>query len=271
MPTSSTTARKGARTAAGPPPRATYVYSVIANRTTPVIPPALKGLPHAGPVRLVAVDRGLWLVVSDVPLAHYAELPLAKRLGDLDWVSRAALAHERVVEALRAAAVLPMKLFTIFSSDLRAVEHVARERSSIDALVARVTGHDEWGVRVLFAPGRQQKAKTTTPRSASTGAGYLRQKKAHRDAAVERLARAAGVVAALYDGLAERASDARRRTSSELPAANSSLLLDAAMLVPRARAAQFRAAVAREARTLAGQGYRVSLTGPWPPYSFLTD
>jgi hypothetical protein len=251
--------------------RATYVYCVIANRTAPAVRRGLKRLPHAGPVRAVAVDRGLWLIVSGVPLGQYGEAPLAARLSDLDWVSRVAVAHERVVESFAiATAVLPMKLFTIFSSDDRAIAHIEGVRSSVDALIARVARHDEWGVRVLFSPeqgARSGTAKKDTP----TGIGYLRRKKAQRDQSVERTERASGVVAALYDGLAQRASHARRRTSSELPAAGGALLLDAALLVPRARAAQFRSAVAREARALADLGYRVSLTGPWPPYSFLND
>ena len=49
------------------------------------------------------------------------------------------------------------------------------------------------------------------------------------------------------------------------------LLLDAAFLVPRSRTASFRGSAAKEARTLAPHGYTVTLTGPWPPYSFVQD
>ena len=49
------------------------------------------------------------------------------------------------------------------------------------------------------------------------------------------------------------------------------LLLDAAFLVPQARAASFQALAAREARTLARQGYGMTVSGPWPPYTFVQD
>jgi hypothetical protein len=48
-------------------------------------------------------------------------------------------------------------------------------------------------------------------------------------------------------------------------------LLEAAFLVPQTRARIFRAETSRKARALAPQGYDLALSGPWPPYSFVTD
>ena len=48
-------------------------------------------------------------------------------------------------------------------------------------------------------------------------------------------------------------------------------MLDAAFLVAVRTSARFRASVAREARALERHGYRVTLTGPWPPYTFVKD
>ena len=72
------------------------------------------------------------------------------------------------------------------------------------------------------------------------------------------------------------AGGARRATrsaasASELPAQGGPLLLDAAFLVPRARAATFKALAARESQALARQGYGLTLSGPWPPYTFVQD
>jgi hypothetical protein len=49
------------------------------------------------------------------------------------------------------------------------------------------------------------------------------------------------------------------------------LLLDAAFLVPRRRARSFQSFAAREAGSLARSGYALTLTGPWPPYSFVGE
>jgi len=45
----------------------------------------------------------------------------------------------------------------------------------------------------------------------------------------------------------------------------------AAFLVPRSRARSFQSLMAREAKSLGRHGYGVTLTGPWPPYSFVQD
>jgi gas vesicle protein GvpL/GvpF len=252
--------------------RGTYVFCVVAARA-PRLAGVPAGLSGMGRPRALEIHRGLHAIVADAPLARYGEPAINSRLSDLDWVSHAAVAHEAVVEHfVGETAVLPMKLFTIFSNDERAVEHIRGDRSRFDAIVKRVAHQHEWGVRVLLdrikasAHGRRPAA----PRRKGGGLGYLLEKKARRDAAVELSSRAQKTVAALYDQLERKSRLARRRIAAELPA-QGSLLLDAAFLVPRSRTASFRALAARRARELAPKGYLVTLTGPWPPYTFVQD
>jgi Gas vesicle synthesis protein GvpL/GvpF len=251
----------------------TYVYGVVAAARRPSLTRVPAGLPGTGRLRLLDVEPRLYVVAADAPLARYGEAAIRKGLADLDWVSRAAVAHERVVEFfVDATAVLPMKLFTIFTSDARAVDFVRGERGRLSALVTRVANHQEWGVRVVLDPARASKAAAPKTQSASaTGAAYLSRKRAQRDAVAERTQRAREIVTKLYDRLAAPARVATRRQASELPVEGGPLLLDAAFLVPRGRARSFRALAAREARALAKQGYGLTLTGPWPPYTFVQD
>src|SRR5687768_4910092 len=251
-----------------------YVYCVIAAPRPPRPARAVRGLPGTGPVRVIASDGGLYLAVADAPLAKYGEAAISRGLSDLEWVSRAAVAHERVIESFAGAgAVLPMKLFTIFASDARALEHMRGQRRRLATLAKRVAGHDEWSVRVVLDRARAERASPPPSVSggARTGVAYLARKKARRDASVELAARARETVAGLYQRLAVRARLARRRGASELPVDGGPLLLDAAFLVPRTRTSSFRALAAREARAMSRHGYGVTLTGPWPPYSFVQD
>jgi hypothetical protein len=248
----------------------TYVYCLVADRKRPSTVKRPVGLPGLGLPRLLQVgDRSLWLVVADAPEKRYGEKAINDGLRDLDWVSRAAVAHEAVVESfLSSSAVLPMKLFTIFTNDGRALEYIASHRSQIDVALERVTGHDEWGVRVALDRSRPVDASGLS-RTSRSGASYLQRKKAQRDATTELAVRAREIVADLYDRLAAASSAARRRAATELPTQGGPLLLDAAFLVPRSRAKRFNAAVRSQARLLGAQGYAVALSGPWPPYSFV--
>lgn len=223
--------------------------------------------------RALAIERNLFAIAATAPPARYSESAIARGLADVEWVSRAAVAHEAVVEHFIAAdAVLPLKLFTLFASDERALEHLRGERTRLAAAARRVARQHEWGIRVLLDPARAAAAPRKAERRppARGGAAYLAEKKARRDAAAELAGRARDTVAGLFDRLAATARDAKQRSTSELPA-QGSLLLDAAFLVPRTRAGSFRALAAREARALAPHGYAIVLSGPWPPYSFVQD
>jgi Gas vesicle synthesis protein GvpL/GvpF len=254
--------------------KGTYVYCVISSVRPPRLTRAPRGLPGTGAVRLLDVDRSMHAVVTDVPLEEYGEESINAHLSDLDWVSRAAVAHERVVEHfIDARAVLPMKLFTIFTDDDRALQHLRADRQRLAGMVKRVANHQELGVRVLLDRARASAAPAAAKGRATrtSGLAYLSNKKAQRDAAAELASRAQTTVTDLYDRLAGNATLARRRSPSEMPVQGGSLLIDAAFLVPRSRAASFRSLVAREARKLAPQGYAVVMTGPWPPYTFVRD
>ena len=127
---------------------ATYLYCLVSAPKEPSLSKAPAGLPGASRPRTIDAGRGLWLVAADAPLSQYGEKPIEKGLQDLAWVSSVAVPHEAVVEHLsRAGTVVPMKLFTLFRSDARALEHVSRQRRRIDRLVARIEGREEWGLR----------------------------------------------------------------------------------------------------------------------------
>jgi gas vesicle protein GvpL/GvpF len=252
--------------------RAAYLYCVAAGRSAPRLVRAPAGLPAMGRPRALRVAAGLWLVVADAPLTHWSAARIESGLRDLDWVSRCAVAHEAVVEhiARTGTAVVPMKMFTLFADDARAIAHVTRLRRKLEALLRRVAGRQEWGLRVILDERRAlARAAGDGDGRAASGTAFLLRKKAEKDAA-QRLAAQARVEAdRLFDHLAGRADDARRRRpGADTPGR---LLLEAAFLVPVARARAFRAEVTRQGRALEPGGYDLNLSGPWPPYSFVTD
>lgn len=251
---------------------ASYVYCVAAGATAPRLARAPRGLPEMARPRALAVAPGMWLVLADAPLSRYGAAPIEAGLRDLDWVSRCAVAHEAVVEhvARPGVAVVPMKMFTLFADDDRALAHVTRLRRKIDGLLRRVSGRQEWGLRVTLDERRARAHATGAGNGGPTpGTAFLLKKKAEKDAARRLAAQARTEADRLFDHLARHADAARRRRpTADTPAR---LLLEAAFLVPVTRGRAFRAEMARRARALAPHGYDLTLSGPWPPYSFVTD
>jgi len=245
---------------------ATYVYCAIHSDRPPRLASRAPGLPGLGGCRVLDAGRGLWLVVADAPMPQFGEASIRRGLRDLDWLSRCAVAHQTVVERwLDAPAVVPMKLLTIFKSDARALADIAGRRRRLDAVVRRVAGRREWGVRIR----RVESAKARPMRRVTTGAEYLAAKKRARDAVQALAARGQLRVDRAYKALSTLAVDSERRQPIAGADTESRLLLDAVFLVDMVKTQRFQAAVARVANSWKTAGYRIEATGPWPPYNFI--
>lgn len=248
-------------------PTATYVFALVAHAKRLPVPRAVPCLPLATKPSLIPVKPGWWLIVCDVPLRVYGAEGLQQRMRDLEWISTVAVAHEGVIEAfLKADAVLPLKLFTIFSSPARATRHFLERESSLVPVVSRVAGAEEWGVRVAMTARAPRAAAPVA--HASTGAGYLRGKKAQYRSVAQRQTRIRDLASELFAALSSLSSAARERAAEP---SQGSLVLDAAFLVPRTGGARLKAAAARFAQALEPEGGDVTVTGPWPPYSFVQE
>jgi hypothetical protein len=248
----------------------TYVYCVVRSGRAPSVARLPASMPGGGPVRVLNAGSDTWLVVSSVPSREYDEAALAAGLRNLDWVSRRALAHETVVEHfLGARAVLPMQLFTLFTGDDRALEHVTADRRRVARVLSRIERQLEWGLRLTLDETKAKETGRAGRRTVETGVDYLSRKRDLMDVRRSRLVRAKAEGDRIYRAMARQATSARRRTSMEQAAPGSRLLLDAAFLVPAGRAGAFKTALRREARQLTASGVQVLLTGPWPPYNFI--
>lgn len=242
-------------------------------------------MPGGARLRAIEVDNDLWAIVEDVPASGYDEPALARGLQDLEWVGPRAMAHERVIEHfLGADALLPMQLFTLFTSDDRVVEHVHGDRARIRRILKRLDHRVEWGLRLTWdeqAARARVEAKHANPKDSGrttrsgarsgrrSGVAYLSRKRDLLDVNRAQLAEARADATRVFKAVSRAAVAAQRRTSMERAAPGSRLLLDASFLVAKPNAPAFRAAVNKYARKLRGSGVSVALTGPWPAYNFI--
>jgi hypothetical protein len=222
-------------------------------------------MPKGNAPRLLPVSRRVALVVADVPRSDYAPAVLEPRLADADWVSAAAAAHHRVIERLaRTHALVPLRLFTIFSSDARARRTIAAKAPRLNRTLQRLEGREEWVLRIGTPDPAHQRAGAQLPSQEVSGTSFLRQKAAVVQARRARAQRIRMDTARLVDAL-EALADV---VSLRPPPDGASLLVDAAFLVDRRKRQMFRRALTAHATPLLADGCAVSLTGPWPPYSF---
>jgi hypothetical protein len=257
---------------------ATYVYCVVRGALPPVVASAVDPMPGGGTPRALPIAADKWLVVADVPLKAFGQDALNKRLQDVDWMSRCGVAHQAVIESfIGSDAVVPMTLFTIFANDARALAEAKKDAARLDASLDRVTGRVEWVVRVVrgdapasvgTAAAADTPAAGAAPRS---GREFLQAKVNQRQAARRAAEETNQAVRGLFTALSDVADDVSDRTEALTAGAlGSTALLDAAFLVARTAEPRFEQAARRAAQPLADRGFRVSVTGPWPCYSFVS-
>jgi Gas vesicle synthesis protein GvpL/GvpF len=243
---------------------ATYVYCLVHSAKAP----SLRGVPHsvpgAGMPRLLPIDRDVWAVVANAPLERFAGEALQQELQDVEGISRHALAHASVIEFFfRRSSVIPLKLFTLFSTDEKAQGHVRRRLAPLKRMFASLRGLEEWGVRII-AGGTGEAAA----RAPDSGRDYLRLKqRLHEDTSPPRSTVRA--VSGAISSLGRLASKTRKETLP-LPGRGRPYVVGASFLVSANRRAAWKKQAARNAAMLAAQGHRLEMSGPWPPYHFVS-
>jgi Gas vesicle synthesis protein GvpL/GvpF len=229
------------------------------------------GLPAATAPEPLQVTNSLWAIAADVPLDQYGPESLPDRLRDMTWVADIAVAHEAVVERVasaKGAAVVPMKLFTMFSSRDRALADLKARGKEIASIVRRIRGCAEWGVRITRRLAKGGRSASPGRRAVpASGTAFLVAKKRARDEAQASALQAVKAADSAFLNLSKLARASHRREAPE--GATTPPLVDAAFLVPTSAQARFRAAVRRHASRCRKAGADVILTGPWPAYNFV--
>ncbi|MFI0740253.1 GvpL/GvpF family gas vesicle protein [Streptomyces sp. NPDC021100] len=247
-----------------------YAYAV-ARDTGPArdVPETVTGV--AGePVREVC-HEGFAALVGRVPAAEFEEGALRERLEDLAWLERVARGHQRVVDAAVSLfpCALPLRLATVYHDENGLRRMLTAGREAFGTALDRLEGRVEWGVTV-YATSAPAEAPPQ-PSGPPSGRDYLRRRGAERRAAEAGARQEARQAEAVHETLAALAEAVRLYPpqNSPLAAHPGRNLLNAAYLVPRDRAEEFTRTVS-QLTDRAPDGFRIRLTGPWAPYSFVT-
>jgi gas vesicle protein GvpL/GvpF len=278
------TPAKGRRAAAAAePPRegsALWAYCVVgADRPAP--DPTLTGV-AGGPVTRVEAGA-LAALVSRVPLSEFAAEPLRANLNDLDWLERVARAHEEVLDAaLAGSTIVPLRLCTIYQTEDGVREMLERESRAMLEVLARLEDHQEWAVKLFVDRAElEREARSRSPDAsaleaeleASTGGGaYILRRRLEREIRAEADRLAGELAEDVHARLVAATSAAitLRAQNRELSGREGEMLLNGAYLVEAARVDRLTALVSELDEHHRALGARVELTGPWPPYNFVT-
>jgi gas vesicle protein GvpL/GvpF len=254
---------------------ATWVYAV----TRGLDPAVLDDLEGIGGARVREVHEGqLLAAASSVDAGAFNEESLQRRLADPGELEAMARAHHHVIGTVAAAGtVLPLRLGTVYREDGGVRVMLAERQPEFAATLGWLSGRAECGVKVWASPA----ALATGSRPAEGGLGpgggggtaYLSRRRDELAARDQASRRAAETAAGVHDELSRLAVAGRQHQPQDTPAAGSRstgardvMVLNGAYLVAVADLAEFAAGARAAVAELAG--FRLDVTGPWPPYSF---
>lgn len=256
-----------------------YLYGIVSAEAPDA--DLLEGLDGSA-VRVLRVGR-IGAVISDVPSAAYADDSLNARLDDLAWVGARGMEHERVLDwYAERGAVLPLSLFSIHSDEERVRRRLATDEAEYERSLNRLLGRKEWGIKLwrneagviegIDRMSASLQALNAEIESAPPGRKFLLERRRGSMRTEEVRTLSGRIAHDLFSALREVADGA---VSMRLPAGMTgterTLLLHAAYLVADTDFPVFQTAVTEEAGKLAGSGFELEFTGPWPPYNFTGD
>jgi Gas vesicle synthesis protein GvpL/GvpF len=219
-----------------------------------------------GSLELVG-DADVAVVTARVPASEFGEEALAEHLNDREWVERAALEHQAVVQRLlRVTTVVPLRFGSLHRNRDAVEEFLHVNRDGYLAALQRLRGRVELGVKVWLAP---PPSTSSTP-GAATGREYLERQRAARQEATARRRSIDGRLRSIHERLLTTAEGAvlNRPQPRELTGDPREMAINAAYLVA---AGDDALAVQIELLRTEHPDLVFEVTGPWAPYNFVEE
>jgi len=215
--------------------------------------------------------EGLGAIVSLLPVKGFGVLDWEQNAANVSWLGRVARRHHEVLQyASVNAAVVPMRLPSLYGSldSLAKTLHTARDRLERD--LRRIRGKLEWAVKVYRIAKEDRSAASA---GSTSGSEYLTARSrdlSARSAVREQLREQ---VREIHDALGEASVEYVRNQPQDaaLSGRSEQMLLNGAYLVSRVDEARFLELADKIADSSLAKGFLVEVSGPWPAYNFTGD
>jgi hypothetical protein len=229
---------------------------------------------------MIRACGGIGAVLSQVELEEFCGESADARLQDLAWLGPRVCRHEAVIEEVNShVPVLPAGFATLFTSWDSFERFVLEHRDAVTGFFTELGDQREWAVKGLLDRGRARQvpgapdgpATDERAPAASPGARYFEEKRIQAKWEREFNLRLREFCRRAAAALAEHAGSFRER---KLPApveaeTDAEVVLNWAFRVSPAALDEFRGRLARLNGGEAFSGLTLTLSGPWPPYSFV--
>ena len=248
-----------------------YVYAVARRAIRPDAE-AVDGTREFG-----AVTRsGISAIYTPVPRDEYSQDAVDRRAGNLEWLGSVVYRHQGVVaELMRQTTIVPLRAFTLFSSEDSLARWLDESAPQLIKVLGRVEGKQEWTLRIEFDAQVWSDALTSRVQSlrdlseeiatAAPGKAFLLRKKLDEEKKQASREGEEGLLAeiqtAIMDKLrSEVVAESREQRQGAFPQINVLINRDEEAILQELH---------RDLNDRYGrEGVTLSISGPWPPYTF---
>ncbi len=243
------------------PATAIYLYGITRRSMPPMKTGGVDGSAAIEPL----TSSGMVCWISRVSQVEFGD-NLSQNMENLDWLAAAGVRHQKAVSKIaEKMEILPARFGTIFLSEKSLNTHVGERRRLLEADFERIQDADEWGVKVFSLPRKVE----LPPAEGRTGKDYLRAKAAllQRHPASEKKAPDPGLTdfASQLKGLAIATAEGGKISSGQR-----GLEWQSSLLLKRKERKKFEALLKNFSKQWSDTR-RIEATGPWPPYSFVSQ
>jgi Gas vesicle synthesis protein GvpL/GvpF len=248
-----------------------YVYAI----TRDVVTPDCEAIDQSRRFGTASIDN-VCAVFTPVNPEEFSQETIDFRAKDLEWLGAIGYRHQAVVsELMKSTAVVPLRAFTLFSSEEALRTYLQENAEMLAKALARLDGKQEWTLSVEFDPQRWSEALVSRVESlrdlhaqidaATAGKAFLLRKKLDderkRASHEAELSVVSEIERTVVDRLrCETLAESRERRDGAHPQIN--------VLINRDEEAALHELHESIASQYADEGVTVALTGPWPPYTF---
>jgi hypothetical protein len=260
-----------------------YVYGIVKDSgSQPVGGLPENGIDPAYPVYALPY-QAIQAIVSKVSLREFGQKELKANLEDMKWLEAKVRVHQSILETVLAShTLIPMRFCTIYQSESRVQEMLAQNYDAFMNALSWLEGKQEWGVKV-YCNGKtlaqrvgeisdRVKELKAEREQKSSGAAYFLKKKMD-EAIAEEMERVSDEYAQhSHDSLSSHAEEAiiNALQSKDLTGRKEAAILNGAYLVAEEQLAAFRTELESLAEEHSDLGFIYEMTGPWPPYNFVS-
>lgn len=248
---------------------------------TKSLPAGLAGIQTG---KLDSVTAGNFhVVIKYVSPDEYSEEKLKKNLSDVQWLDINAREHVAVIgKIMEDNDVIPFNFGTVFQTTGNLKKFVSDYSDSLQANLEKVSGKTEWGVKIYcnlkviseqiddlspVAADLEQQIMASSPGKAF----LLRRKKADLiENELNRLTKQYGQE--YFEEISQFSIETvlNNLLPKELTGRDDSMILNAAFLVLREKSQLLMTTIYSLKQKYEQFGFDVDVSGPWPPYSFIS-